>query len=87
MLAKWQAIPEPIIPDPITATFLIVRFIRCFYLFLLEYAFYLFTVKKYLHICYYYLMVAFIDRLFYSSKALSFLFFRYLKIFSRQSIH
>jgi hypothetical protein len=21
MLAKWQAIPEPIIPDPITATF------------------------------------------------------------------
>jgi hypothetical protein len=33
MLAKWQAIPEPIIPDPITATFLIVRFIRCLYLF------------------------------------------------------
>jgi hypothetical protein len=24
MLVKWQAIPEPIIPDPITATFLIV---------------------------------------------------------------
>jgi hypothetical protein len=35
-LAKWQAIPEPIIPDPITATFLIVRFIRGLYLFLLE---------------------------------------------------
>jgi hypothetical protein len=30
MLAKWQAIPEPIIPDPITATFLIVRFILRF---------------------------------------------------------
>jgi hypothetical protein len=35
MLAKWQAIPEPIIPDPITATFLIVRFIGL-YLFLLN---------------------------------------------------
>jgi hypothetical protein len=34
MLAKWQAIPEPIIPDPITATFLIVRFIGLYFIFI-----------------------------------------------------
>jgi len=27
ILAKWQAIPDPIIPEPITATFFMVRFI------------------------------------------------------------
>jgi hypothetical protein len=47
MLAKWQAIPEPIIPDPITATF-DCAFHTLFLFVLLEYAFtfYLFTVKK-----------------------------------------
>jgi hypothetical protein len=29
-LAKWQAIREPITPDPKTATFLIIRFM-CLY--------------------------------------------------------
>jgi hypothetical protein len=37
MLAKWQAIPEPIIPDPITATFLIVRFIRFIFVFFIRF--------------------------------------------------
>jgi hypothetical protein len=46
MLAKWQAIPEPIIPDPITATF-DCAFHTLFLFVLLEYfTFYLFTVKK-----------------------------------------
>jgi hypothetical protein len=35
MLAKWQAIPEPIIPDPITATFF-VRFIVVYIYFILD---------------------------------------------------
>lgn len=28
MLAKWHAIPDPMIPDPMTATFLMIRFIN-----------------------------------------------------------
>src|SRR5690606_17632059 len=27
MFAKWQAMPEPMMPDPMTATFLMIRFI------------------------------------------------------------
>src|SRR5690606_39084062 len=38
MFAKWHAIPEPIIPDPITATFLMILFM----LSLVEYIFILY---------------------------------------------
>src|SRR5690606_2835688 len=33
ILAKWQAIRDPITPDPNTATFLIFLFISCVFLF------------------------------------------------------